>query len=76
MPTSPDEAIKIYSIINEYIDHSVAEELTIRLDEEVGQLSDNASLRESLEMLRKLYEWAGNVTCRDVRNSATHEYSL
>ena len=56
MPTSPDEAIKIYSIINEYIDHSVAQELTRRLDEEVGQMSDNASLRESLEMLRKLYE--------------------
>jgi hypothetical protein len=56
MPTSPDEAIKIHSIINEYIDHSVAQELTRRLDEEVGQMSDNASLRESLEMLRKLYE--------------------
>tara|TARA_R110002110_G_scaffold295526_1_gene509557 strand:- start:396 stop:572 length:177 start_codon:yes stop_codon:yes gene_type:complete len=56
MPTSPDEAIKIYSIINEYIEHSVAQELTRRLDDEVGQVSDNASLRDSLEMLRKLYK--------------------
>ena len=56
MPTSPDEAVKIYSIINEYIEHSVAEELTRRLDDEVGQVSDNASLRDSLEMLRNLYE--------------------
>ena len=56
MPTSPDEAIKIYSIINEYIDHSTAKELTRRLDDEVGQVSDNISLKESLEMLRNLYE--------------------
>ena len=56
MPTSPDEAVKIYSIINEYIEHSVAEELTRRLDDEVGQVSDNSSLRDSLEMLRNLYE--------------------
>ena len=56
MPTSPDEAIKIYSIINEYIEHSVAQELTRRLDDEVGQVSDNMSLQESLEMLRNLYE--------------------
>ena len=56
MPTSPDEAIKIYSIINEYMEPSVARELTIRLDNEVGQLSDNESLKESLEMLRALYE--------------------
>ena len=56
MPTSPDEAVKIYSIINEYIEPSVAQELMRRLDDEVGQLSDNKSLRDSLEMLRKLYE--------------------
>jgi hypothetical protein len=56
MPTSPDEAIKIYSIINDYMEPLAARELTERLDNEVGQLSDNESLRESLEMLRKLYE--------------------
>ena len=56
MPTSPDEAVKIYSIINEYIEHSVAQELTRRLDDEVGQVSDNMSLQESLEMLRNSYE--------------------
>ena len=56
MPTSPDEAIKIYSIINEYVEHSVAQELTRRLDDEVGQVRDNMSLQESLEMLRNLYE--------------------
>ena len=56
VPTSPDEAVKIYSIINEYVEPSVAQELTRRLDDEVGQLSDNKSLRDSLEMLRKLYE--------------------
>ena len=56
MPTSPDEAVKIYSIINEYVEPPIAQELTRRLDDEVGQLSDNKSLRDSLEMLRKLYE--------------------
>ena len=34
MPTSPDEAIKIYSIINEYIDpFRCQKNLLIRLDE-------------------------------------------
>ena len=56
MPTSTDEAVKIYSIINEYIEHQIAQELTRRLDDEVGQLSNNESLRVSLNMLRKLYE--------------------
>ena len=56
MPTSPDEAVKIYSIINEYIQPEIAQELTRRLDDEVGQLSNNESLKVSLHMLRKLYE--------------------
>ena len=33
-----------------------AREVTIRLDEEVGLVTDNDSLRVSLGMLRKLYE--------------------
>jgi len=55
MPTSINEAQKIASIINEYIGPRVAKELMSRLDEEVGQLSDNESLKVSLEMLGKLY---------------------
>tara|TARA_R110002051_G_C8678627_1_gene491442 strand:+ start:891 stop:1064 length:174 start_codon:yes stop_codon:yes gene_type:complete len=56
MPTSPSEAEKIASIINEYIEPSVAKELTGRLHEEVGQLSDNDSLKVSLKMLKSLYD--------------------
>ena len=56
MPTSASEAQKISNIINEYIEPSVAKELTGRLHEEVGQLSDNDSLRVSLEMLKSLYD--------------------
>ena len=56
MPTSREEASKIYSIINQYIGPKVSAELTKRLEEEVGQVSDNESLRISLHMLRSLYE--------------------
>ena len=55
MPTSVNEAQKIASIINEYIEPEVAKELMGRLDKEVGQLSDNESLKVSLEMLGQLY---------------------
>ena len=56
MPTSRVEADKIYSIINEYLGPKISTELTRRLDEEVGQKSENESLRISLSMLRNLYE--------------------
>ena len=56
MPTSREEADKIYSIVNEYLGPDMSRELTKRLDEEVGKESDNDSLRISLAMLRALYE--------------------
>ena len=56
MPTSREEADKIYSIVNEYLGPKISTELTRRLDEEVGQKSENESLRISLSMLRNLYE--------------------
>ena len=56
MPTSREEADKIYSIVNEYLELDVSRELTKRLDEEVGKESNNESLRVSLSMLRALYE--------------------
>lgn len=56
MPTSNDEAKKIVSIMNEYLSDSDAQSITRRLDEEVGQTSDNDSLKVSLQMLRALYE--------------------
>jgi len=55
MPTSVDEARRIQEIINEFLTHDEAREVTTRLDEEVGQLSDNDSLKVSLNMLRNLY---------------------
>tara|TARA_R100001143_G_C3359231_1_gene134485 strand:+ start:5235 stop:5411 length:177 start_codon:yes stop_codon:yes gene_type:complete len=56
MPTSNDEARKIVSIMSEYLSDSDAQSITRRLDEEVGQTSDNDSLKVSLQMLRALYE--------------------
>lgn len=55
MPTSANEAKQIQEIMNVYLTQDQAKEITIRLDEEVGQLSDNESLRISLSMLRNLY---------------------
>ena len=48
MPTTQDEAEKIHTIINEYVGPKVAQELTQRLDCEVGRKSENDSLKESL----------------------------
>ena len=56
MPRSNDEAKNIVSIMNEYLTTEDAQSITRRLDEEVGQKSDNDSLKISLQMLRALYE--------------------
>ena len=56
MPTSKIEADNIKKIIDEYLTKDKAKEITKRLDEEIGQKTKNSSLRESLSMLRKLYE--------------------
>ena len=56
MPTSNDEARNIVKIMNEYLTPEDAKGITRRLDEEVGQKSDNDSLKVSLQMLRALYE--------------------
>ena len=56
MPTSDNEARKIQEIIDDFLTSNQAREITQRLDEEVGQNTDNQSLKVSLIMLRKLYE--------------------
>ena len=57
MPTSMNEAERIVSIISEYIEPQVAIDLLGRLFKEVGEPSDNDSLRISLRMLSSLYDW-------------------
>ena len=56
MPTSQEEANKIYEIINEFLTFPQAREVTKKLDDEVGALTDNDSLKTSLHMLRSLYD--------------------
>ena len=55
MPTSQQEAFGIVEILDEYLDEGQARELTARLEQEIGQKTDNASLKVSLEMLKALY---------------------
>ena len=55
MPTSKDEAHSIVEILDEYLDEGQARELTARLEQEIGQKTDNDSLKVSLEMLKALY---------------------
>ena len=55
MPTSQQEAFSIVEILDEYLDESQARELTARLEQEIGQKTDNDSLKVSLEMLKALY---------------------
>lgn len=55
MPTSHEEAQKIVEILDEYVSLDHAKELTARLEQEVGQETDNDSLKVSLEMLKSIY---------------------
>ena len=56
MPTSNEEAGNIVRIMNDFLSPEDAKTITRRLDQEVGQKSDNDSLKVSLGMLRALYE--------------------
>ena len=56
MPTSNNEALNIVEILDEYLDEEQARVLTARLEQEIGQKTDNDSLKVSLEMLKALYE--------------------
>ena len=55
MPTSANEANSIVEILDEFLDESQARELTARLEQEIGQKTENDSLKVSLEMLKALY---------------------
>ena len=55
MPTSQQEAFSIVEILDEYLDENQARELTARLEQEIGQKTENDSLKVSLEMLKALY---------------------
>ena len=55
MPTSEQEAFSIVEILDEYLDEGQARELTARLEQEIGQKTDNDSLKVSLTMLKALY---------------------
>ena len=56
MPTSVQEANSIVEIMDDFLDADDARELTARLEQEIGQHTDNDSLKVSLEMLRELYK--------------------
>ena len=56
MPTSNNEALNIVEILDEYLDEEQARELTARLEQEIGQKTENDSLKVSLETLKALYE--------------------
>ena len=56
MPTSQQEANTISEIVSEYLDESDAKELMARLDSEIGQHTDNDSLKVSLHMMKTLYD--------------------
>ena len=57
MPTTIEEAQHITELISEYLGPRVASELTARLHKEVGEKTDNDSLKVTLKMLYTL--------CRD-----------
>jgi len=58
MPTTTSEATQIVQICQEYITTEKLKEMATRLDEEVGQHTDNDSLKVTLNMLRQLTDSA------------------
>ena len=56
MPTSVEEANGIMEIMDDFLDADDARELTARLEHEIGQGTNNDSLKVSLEMLKELYK--------------------
>jgi len=56
MPITQREATKIVDVSQEYLPLERLKELFVRLDEEVGKKSEDASLRECLAMMRLLVD--------------------
>jgi len=56
MPTSNTEAEQIIRISEEYLTIEQMKELFVGLDDEVGQWTDNDSLKVSLKMMRTLVD--------------------
>ena len=56
MPTSKSEAETITKIINEYLTADEAQAVMSRLNAEVGDFTDNQSLKISLQMLKAIYD--------------------
>jgi hypothetical protein len=50
-----DEGLDIVELFNEYLNEDQARELTARLEQEIGQHTDNSSLKKSLLLLKALY---------------------
>lgn len=58
MPTSQQEAVDVINIVSDYLDEADAKELMARLSDEIGEHTENDSLKASLQMLKALYEIA------------------
>ncbi len=56
MPTSQQEAVDVITIVADYLDEADAKELMARLSDEIGEHTENDSLKVSLQMLKTLYE--------------------
>ena len=52
MATTSSEARKIIEIINDFLPEDKVKELTVRLNKEVGEKTDNESLKMTLNMFR------------------------
>jgi hypothetical protein len=56
MPTTPEEALQINQVVDDYIPLDKMRQLIGRLVDEVGLTTKNYSLRKTLLMLRQLYD--------------------
>lgn len=67
MPTTPEEALQINRIVDDYISNTEMSNLITELFDKVGLTTKNYSLRKSLLMLRQLYQPSYQISVEDVR---------
>lgn len=56
MPTTQDENARIISICRSHVDVLDLYTMALRLDTEVGQVSENDSVRQTMASLRRMVE--------------------
>ena len=62
MVTSKSEGIHIMAILLRYLPKDEASKMVQDIDFEIGEITDNKSLKSSIKMVREYLEWKPNIS--------------